>query len=157
VIQSLGLDAKKIDKCMGDPNADAENPVLKQEQDAQVGHGSRGDVTILPTLIINNRQYRGKLDKGAVLKAVCAGFQETTEPTVCLSEDMETNECLKNNGGCWHKADVKDVPSDRPSSQATLENNCNIGEQLQNSLVNLNNDPALKDQQENTLSICVLG
>lgn len=101
VIQSLGLDAKKIDKCMGDPNADAENPVLKQEQDAQVGHGSRGDVTILPTLIINNRQYRGKLDKGAVLKAVCAGFQETTEPTVCLSEDMETNECLKNNGGCW--------------------------------------------------------
>jgi hypothetical protein len=55
VIQSLGLDAKKIDKCMGDPNADAENPVLKQEQDAQVGHGSRGNVTILPTLIINNR------------------------------------------------------------------------------------------------------
>jgi hypothetical protein len=54
----------------------------------------------LPTLIINNRQYKGKLDKGAVLKAVCAGFQETTEPTVCLSEDMETNECLKNNGGC---------------------------------------------------------
>jgi hypothetical protein len=101
VIQSLGLDAKKIDKCMGDPNADAENPVLKQEQDAQVGHGSRGNVTILPTLIINNRQYKGKLDKGAVLKAVCTGFQETTEPTVCLSEDMETNECLKNNGGCW--------------------------------------------------------
>jgi hypothetical protein len=55
------------------------------------------------------------------------------------------------------KADVKDVPSDRPSSQATLENNCNIGEQLQNSLVNLNNDPALQDQQENTLSICVRG
>ena len=38
VIQSLGLDVKKIDKCTGDPNADAENPVLKQEQDAQVGH-----------------------------------------------------------------------------------------------------------------------
>jgi hypothetical protein len=55
----------------------------------------------LSTLIINNRQYKGKLDKRAVLKTVCAGFQETTEPTVCLSEDMETNECLKNNGGCW--------------------------------------------------------
>lgn len=66
-------------------------------------------MTILPTLIVNNRQYRGqsgklslltllpklcltlmheiagKLQKGAVLKAICAGFEETTEPAVCLS------------------------------------------------------------------------
>ncbi|CAL5434145.1 unnamed protein product [Camellia sinensis] len=101
VIRSLGLDLKKIEKCMGDPNADSDNPVLKEEQDAQVGKGSRGDVTILPTLVVNNRQYRGKLEKGAVLKAICAGFQETTEPAVCLSGDVETNECLDNNGGCW--------------------------------------------------------
>ncbi|TYI35872.1 hypothetical protein ES332_A03G105800v1 [Gossypium tomentosum] len=98
VIQSLGVDLTKIDKCIGDTEADEENPVLKAEQDAQ---GSRGDVTILPTLVINNRQYRGKLDKGAVLKAICAGFQETTEPTICLSKDIETNECLENNSGCW--------------------------------------------------------
>lgn len=26
----------------------------------QVGNGSRGDVTILPTLVINNVQYRGQ-------------------------------------------------------------------------------------------------
>ncbi|XP_057782920.1 vacuolar-sorting receptor 3-like [Salvia miltiorrhiza] len=101
VIKSLGLDLKKIEKCMGDPNADSDNPVLKEEQDAQVGKGSRGDVTILPTLVVNNRQYRGKLEKGAVLKALCAGFEETTEPSVCLSGDVETNECLDNNGGCW--------------------------------------------------------
>lgn len=25
----------------------------------QIGHGARGDVTILPTLVVNNRQYRG--------------------------------------------------------------------------------------------------
>lgn len=31
-----GLDTKKIDKCMGDANADTENPVLKEEQNAQV-------------------------------------------------------------------------------------------------------------------------
>ncbi|XP_031480119.1 vacuolar-sorting receptor 3-like isoform X2 [Nymphaea colorata] len=101
VIKSLGLDQRKIEDCMGDPEADSDNPVLKAEQDAQIGKGSRGDVTILPTLIVNNRQYRGKLDKGAVLKAVCAGFQETTDPPVCLGSDIETNECLHNNGGCW--------------------------------------------------------
>ncbi|KAE8687695.1 Vacuolar-sorting receptor 1 [Hibiscus syriacus] len=101
VIRSLGLDSKKIENCMGDPNVDADNPVLKEEQDAQVGKGSRGDVTILPTLVVNNRQYRGKLAKGAVLKAICSGFEETTEPSVCLGGDVETNECLDNNGGCW--------------------------------------------------------
>ncbi|CAM8974203.1 unnamed protein product [Rhodiola kirilowii] len=101
VIKSLGLDLKNIERCMGDPNADVDNPVLKEEQNAQVGKGSRGDVTILPTLVVNDRQYRGKLEKGAVLKAICSGFQETTEPAVCLSGDVETNECLGNNGGCW--------------------------------------------------------
>ncbi|KAJ0265302.1 Vacuolar-sorting receptor 3 [Hirschfeldia incana] len=101
VIKSLGIDSRKLDKCMGDPNADSDNPVLKEEQDAQVGKGSRGDVTILPTLVVNNRQYRGKLEKGAVLKALCSGFEETTEPAICLSNEMESNECLDNNGGCW--------------------------------------------------------
>jgi|APAra0007618407_1042631.scaffolds.fasta_scaffold06200_3 hypothetical protein len=83
----------------------------------QIGKGSRGDVTILPTLVVNNRQYRGigemltcqfflpfysiflmfllielsfmllgKLEKGAVLKAMCSGFQESTEPAICLTE-----------------------------------------------------------------------
>lgn len=83
----------------------------------------------MPTLVVNNRQYRGKLEKGAVLKAICSGFEETTDPAVCLSNgkclltfgtreicdvdlfldlilliscaDVETNECLTNNGGCW--------------------------------------------------------
>ncbi|GJN10669.1 hypothetical protein PR202_ga28784 [Eleusine coracana subsp. coracana] len=105
VIKSLRLELEKINKCVGDPDADKENPVLKAEQDAQIGRGSRGDVTILPTLVVNNRQYRGKLEKSSVLKAVCSGFEETTEPDVCLREDIETNECLENNGGCWlHKA-----------------------------------------------------
>ncbi|XP_059640556.1 vacuolar-sorting receptor 1-like [Cornus florida] len=101
VIQSLGINIKEIDKCVGDTDADIDNSVLKTEQEAQIGKGSRGDVTILPTLVINNRQYRGKLDRGAVLKAICSGFQETTEPAICLTEGIETNECLENNGGCW--------------------------------------------------------
>lgn len=82
----------------------------------QIGHGSRGDIKILPTLVINNRQYRGtkltfeqtlmppsrftrnslviwsnfyrlsgKLERRAVLKAICSGFRETTEPAICLN------------------------------------------------------------------------
>ncbi|KAJ1703350.1 hypothetical protein LUZ63_003129 [Rhynchospora breviuscula] len=101
VVRDLGLSLDKVHKCMGDPDADTENAVLKKEQEDQVGHDSRSDVTILPTLVINNIQYRGKLERTAVLKAICAGFKESTEPHVCLSPDMETNECLHNNAGCW--------------------------------------------------------
>ncbi|KAG6528626.1 hypothetical protein ZIOFF_010805 [Zingiber officinale] len=101
VVSSLGLSLDKVTKCMGDPEADADNEVLNIEQELQVGHGSRGDVTILPTLMINNVQYRGKLERTAVLKAICAGFKESTEPVVCLNPDIETNECLTSNGGCW--------------------------------------------------------
>ncbi|RZC46761.1 hypothetical protein C5167_039716 [Papaver somniferum] len=67
----------------------------------EIGRGSRGDVTILPTLVINNAQYRGKLERTSVLKAVCAGFKETSDLPICLSGAIETNECLENNGGCW--------------------------------------------------------
>ncbi|XP_017701108.1 vacuolar-sorting receptor 6-like isoform X2 [Phoenix dactylifera] len=101
VAKSLGLPLDKILKCMGDPEADVENEVLKREQEIQVGRGSRGDVTILPTLVINNVQYRGILERTAVLKAICAGFKESTEPPVCLSRGIETNQCLESNGGCW--------------------------------------------------------
>ncbi|KAJ1378079.1 PA domain [Sesbania bispinosa] len=101
VMKSLDLPIEKIKQCMGDPEADVENEVLKNEQQVQLGRGSRGDVTILPTLVINNVQYRGKLERTAVLKAICSGFKESTEPPVCLSGDIETNECLERNGGCW--------------------------------------------------------
>ncbi|KAI4318944.1 hypothetical protein MLD38_032597 [Melastoma candidum] len=101
VIDSLGMAKDKIEKCMGDPNVDEENPILQAEQGSQIGKGPRGDITMLPTLLINGVQYRGKLDRVAVLKAICAGFRETTEPSICLRADMETNECLDKNGGCW--------------------------------------------------------
>eukprot|EP00270_Netrium_digitus_P006016 TRINITY_DN1813_c0_g1_i3.p1 TRINITY_DN1813_c0_g1~~TRINITY_DN1813_c0_g1_i3.p1 ORF type:complete len:606 (+),score=130.28 TRINITY_DN1813_c0_g1_i3:60-1820(+) len=101
VMSSLGLELRKVHDCVGDPTRDEENIVLKTEQEAQIGSGSRGDVTFLPTMVINNRQYRGKLDATAVLKAVCSAFQEATEPPQCLGSDIQTNDCLVNNGGCW--------------------------------------------------------
>lgn len=115
VMKSLALSVEEVRKCMGDPEADVEHPVLKAQQEAQVGEGSRGDVTILPTLVINNVQYRGKLGRTAVLKALCAGFKETADPPICLSGDIETNECLTNNGGCW-----KDTKSNISACQDTF-------------------------------------
>ncbi|GMP71285.1 hypothetical protein CsSME_00029760 [Camellia sinensis var. sinensis] len=88
VMKSLDLPIEQIKTCMGDPEADVENEVLNLEQELQVGRGSRGDVTILPTLIINNVQYRGKLERMAVLKAVWAEYKETTEPRICLSAGL---------------------------------------------------------------------
>ena len=35
-VTSAGLNTEKIEKCMGDPDADTDNPVLKEDQDAQV-------------------------------------------------------------------------------------------------------------------------
>lgn len=53
------IDVDAVRKCMGDPEADDVNEILKNEQVSQVGGSNRGDVTILPTLVINQRQYRG--------------------------------------------------------------------------------------------------
>eukprot|EP00475_Leptophrys_vorax_P015176 TRINITY_DN2153_c0_g1_i1.p1 TRINITY_DN2153_c0_g1~~TRINITY_DN2153_c0_g1_i1.p1 ORF type:complete len:383 (-),score=8.94 TRINITY_DN2153_c0_g1_i1:349-1329(-) len=101
VLTSLGVDLRHIQDCVGDPLADVDNPVLKGEQEAQEGKNGRSDVTILPTVVINNKQYRGKLAATGVLKAICSGFEEATEPAVCLGADVQTNECDTNNGGCW--------------------------------------------------------
>lgn len=81
-------------------------------------------VYILPTIRINNGQYRGKLGYADVLKAVCAGFNHGLEPGVC-SKLVSTNcrpgsqgdtECLARYSGAllsrlcayttsclWHK------------------------------------------------------
>ncbi|CAI5929857.1 unnamed protein product [Closterium sp. NIES-64] len=101
VLTSLGIDVRTVRTCVGDPTQDVDNPLLQQQEDAQVGKNGRSDVTIQPTLVINNKQYRGKLDPMGVLRAVCSGFEEATEPPVCLGADVQTNECATNNGGCW--------------------------------------------------------
>lgn len=37
LVYTAAVDLKKIKDCIGDPQADVDNPVLKAEQDAQVG------------------------------------------------------------------------------------------------------------------------
>lgn len=72
--------------------------MFRGEQEAQVGKGSRGDVTILPTIMINNKQPRGErskdvlLERSVVLKDLCSGFSETTEPHICLNKGRHRNQ-----------------------------------------------------------------
>jgi len=46
-------------------------------------------VYILPTIRINNGQYRGKLSYTEVLRAICAGFTKNAEPKVCLRVSVD--------------------------------------------------------------------
>ncbi|CAH8354638.1 unnamed protein product [Eruca vesicaria subsp. sativa] len=83
VVNETDIDLKKVDNCIGDPDADVENPILKAAHEFQIGNGSR------------------KLEKEATLKAMRFRFSELTKPAICLTEYLNTNECLENNGGCW--------------------------------------------------------
>ena len=46
-------------------------------------------VYILPTIRINNGQYRGKLSYTEVLRAICAGFTKNAEPKVCMRVSVD--------------------------------------------------------------------
>ena len=55
-----------------------------------------GKILLLPTVIVNKHQYRGRLDVPSILRALCAGFSETTEPEVChddISRHRFSSEC----------------------------------------------------------------
>ena len=56
ILQNLGLDVERWRACVGDPDANALNPKLEAEQMAQQDDGRRGDITLLPTIVNNDRQ-----------------------------------------------------------------------------------------------------
>lgn len=41
-------------------------------------------VYILPTIRINDGQYRGRLAYSDVLRAICSGFMKGQEPSACM-------------------------------------------------------------------------
>ncbi len=47
-------------------------------------------ILLLPTVVINGNQYRGRLDVPAVTRALCAGFSETSEPSVHMPTPCPT-------------------------------------------------------------------
>lgn len=56
---------------------------------------------ILKFCVVTVCACEGRLERTAVLKAICSGFNETSDPPICLNTGLETNECLQHNGGCW--------------------------------------------------------
>ena len=87
ILDTLGLDVEAWRACVGDPDANDQNALLDEQQHAQIGTDGRSDVSILPTVVINQEQYRGKIIGSDVLRAICAGFAAGTEPGVCDGSD----------------------------------------------------------------------
>ncbi len=65
-------------------------------------------VYILPTIRINNGQYRGKLSVTEVMRALCAAFVKGKEPPACLK--VKDDECRPGSVGESVCAAKKCVP-----------------------------------------------
>ncbi|KAL3159117.1 hypothetical protein ABBQ32_011113 [Trebouxia sp. C0010 RCD-2024] len=91
VFRELSVDSwssvAALNSCIGNIDEDEENSIMQAEMASQRGGGDTGEVFILPTIRINNGQYRGKLAYAEVLQAICAGFSYGAEPSVCVQED----------------------------------------------------------------------
>lgn len=102
IMRQVGIDTAAVSSCA--VLNDAPNEMLEAQLIAQTdteGTG-RGRVVLLPTVVINNDQYRGRLDAPSVLRALCSGFSETTEPSICTTGALEVNECENSKDDCWH-------------------------------------------------------
>ncbi|KAI8469825.1 MAG: hypothetical protein J3K34DRAFT_393772 [Monoraphidium minutum] len=86
---------------VGAPGATGAVPMLDEELAGQTGgsSGAESTVAILPTVRINGRQYRGNLEAGSVLRALCAGFPAGTEPAVCNEAWVSEDECAEGGDG----------------------------------------------------------
>jgi len=124
-LSGLGFDPDAIARvraCVGDLDADVANRVMETELKLQADSddSGRGAIVLLPTVVINLDQYRGRLSGKDVLRALCAGFAEETAPEVCLSKTMEPNECERpGNAGCWSLLIPADASLKRPAKNVT--------------------------------------
>ena len=107
-LQAAGIDVAAVEQCVGVRDTDAPLDILEAQLAAQIdAEGSgRGRVILLPTVVINYDQYRGSLTPGGVLRALCSGFAEGTEPSTCLSGGLEVDECAAGTHGCWTQGEL---------------------------------------------------
>jgi hypothetical protein len=107
-LQAAGIDVSAVVQCVGLRDTNAPLDILEAQLAAQVdAEGSgRGRVIMLPTVVINYDQYRGSLTPGGVLRALCSGFSEGTEPSTCLTGGLEVDECAAGTHGCWTRGEL---------------------------------------------------
>ena len=105
---AAGIDADAVERCVDSRNTDAPLDILEAQVRAQADEDAtgRGRIIMLPTVVINFDQYRGSLTAAGVLRALCSGFQEGTEPQACLTGGLEVDECASGNHGCWTEGDL---------------------------------------------------
>lgn len=94
----------KVAACVGDVTTEGSNQLLEDERKLQEDP-NHPTVVLLPTVLINENQYRGRLTTDSVLRALCSGFAEGKEPDACLSASMQHLDCAEDNGGCWKSSD----------------------------------------------------
>eukprot|EP00199_Chlamydomonas_sp_CCMP681_P001122 CAMPEP_0119103792 /NCGR_PEP_ID=MMETSP1180-20130426/2167_1 /TAXON_ID=3052 ORGANISM="Chlamydomonas cf sp, Strain CCMP681" /NCGR_SAMPLE_ID=MMETSP1180 /ASSEMBLY_ACC=CAM_ASM_000741 /LENGTH=797 /DNA_ID=CAMNT_0007088383 /DNA_START=241 /DNA_END=2634 /DNA_ORIENTATION=+ len=75
--------------------------LLEQELNLQAGTNGQDSVSILPTIRINGKQYRGSLEVGGVMRALCSGYPTDQEPSVC-NEKWVTGENECDPAGVGH-------------------------------------------------------
>ncbi|EFN56501.1 hypothetical protein CHLNCDRAFT_144100 [Chlorella variabilis] len=113
VMRAAGVDVTAVNACMGPSDADRPHPIMEAQVAAQAdeARSGRGRVILLPTVVINADQYRGSLAAPAVLRALCAGFSEGSEPPICLTGGLNVDECAAGTDQCW-----RDGPEGRLSA-----------------------------------------
>jgi len=99
-----GIEWGTIDRCMNDSGgltANSPNSFLDLEMAAQTRRG----VVVLPTAFVNTVALRGGLTVSMVFSAICAGYLEGTQPTICNQcvKCPDQTECVKNGGKCSSK------------------------------------------------------
>lgn len=84
---------------------DRVHPLLEKQirEEMDIRDTGRGQVTLLPTIVINTNQYRGRLKNTSILQAICSGFTEMDEPSACLSERFQIDQCKQHVDTCWRK------------------------------------------------------
>jgi hypothetical protein len=82
VYKQSKVDANIINRCMTDSGGlegDVRNTFLDLEIKAQNARG----IVVLPTMFVNTVALRGGLTTAAIFNAICAGYLEGTEPSIC--------------------------------------------------------------------------
>lgn len=88
---------KEWKACWADIGADKDIAAVEAELDSAAGDSSTAHIILNPTIRINGQQYRGNMDKDAVMKSICAAHVDGAEPEAC--RNLGVAECAPGGVG----------------------------------------------------------